>query len=224
MPRPATAACSNASVSSLRSVPRIGSAAPRCTPAKHHHPGDVLEAIVTRVLSFAKAPSSLHSRWSVAEIVEDTIVLIRLKLAQSKIHLHFLPPARPLVIDAHKGQLQQVLLNLLINATQAMPDGGSITISAGTEERNGVPYAAIDITDTGHGIPETIRDRIFDSFLSGRPDGTGLGLFMAKKVIVAEGGSIIFDSKEGKGSTFGFSFPLSKIKTEADPAGQPAIN
>lgn len=171
---------------------------------------DQLEAIVTRVLSFAKAPSSLHSRWNVAEIVEDTIVLIRLKLAQSKIHLRFLPPARPLVIDAHKGQLQQVLLNLLINATQAMPEGGSITISAGTEERNGAPYAVIDVTDTGSGIPETIRDRIFDSFLSGRPDGTGLGLAIAKRILLSHHGDITLAATSPAGTTMRLSLPLAK--------------
>jgi signal transduction histidine kinase len=171
---------------------------------------DQLEAIVTRVLSFAKAPSSLHSRWSVAEIVEDTIVLIRLKLAQSKIHLRFDPPARPLVIDAHKGQLQQVLLNLLLNATQAMPDGGSITIAAGTEERNGAPCATIDLTDTGGGIPEAIRDRIFDSFLSGRPDGTGLGLAIAKRILLSHHGDITLAATSPAGTTMRISLPLAK--------------
>jgi GAF domain-containing protein len=79
---------------------------------------DQLEAIVTRVLSFAKAPSSLHSRWSLTDIVEDTLVLVRLKLAQSKVSVNFDPPGRPLFVEAHKGQIQQVLLNLLLNATQ----------------------------------------------------------------------------------------------------------
>ena len=137
---------------------------------------DQLEAIVTRVLGFAKAPSSLHSRWSLADIVEDTLVLVRLKLAQSKVTLRFDPPAAPLVVEVNKGQVQQVLLNLLINSTQAMPDGGEITITAAAEERDGTRFALLDIADNGTGIPEKIRDRVFDSFLSGRPDGTGLGL------------------------------------------------
>ncbi|MEY2880835.1 MAG: hypothetical protein RLZZ15_3215, partial [Verrucomicrobiota bacterium] len=91
---------------------------------------DQLEAIVTRVLGFAKAPDSLHSRWSLADIVEDSLVLLRLKLAQSKVVIRFEPPTQPLVVDGHKGQLQQVLLNLILNSTQAMPDGGDLTISA----------------------------------------------------------------------------------------------
>ena len=82
---------------------------------------DQLEAIVTRVLGFAKGSSSLHSRWSLADIVYDTLLLVRLKLAQGKIEVNSAPPARPLLVDVHKGQIQQVLLNLIINATQAMP-------------------------------------------------------------------------------------------------------
>ncbi|HWA08778.1 MAG TPA: GAF domain-containing protein [Opitutaceae bacterium] len=171
---------------------------------------DQLEAIVTRVLSFAKAPSSLHSRWSVADIIEDTIVLIRLKLAQGKIHLRFTPPARPLIIDAHKGQLQQVLLNLLINATQAMPEGGSIAITAGVEDHHGALFAAIDIADTGGGIPEAIRDRIFDSFLSGRPDGTGLGLAIAKRILLSHHGDIALLSTSPSGTTMRVTLPLAK--------------
>ena len=171
---------------------------------------DQLEAIVTRVLSFAKAPSSLHSRWNIGEIIEDTIVLIRLKLAQSKIHLRFVPPPRALIVDAHKGQLQQVLLNLFINATQAMPDGGSITLSAGTEERGAALFATIDITDTGTGIPEAIRDRIFDSFLSGRPDGTGLGLAIAKRILLSHHGDIALASTSPAGTTMRITLPLAK--------------
>ncbi|HEY0946924.1 MAG TPA: GAF domain-containing protein [Opitutaceae bacterium] len=170
---------------------------------------DQLEAIVSRVLNFAKAPTSLHSRWSVTEIVEDTIVLIRLKLAQSKIHLRFDPPPRPLIVDVHKGQLQQVLLNLLINATQAMPDGGTITIACGTEERDGGNgHATIDVTDSGTGIPEGIRDRIFDSFLSGRPDGTGLGLAIAKRILLSHHGDISLRATSPAGTTIRLTLPI----------------
>ncbi len=171
---------------------------------------DQLEAIVTRVLTFAKAPSSLHSRWSVAEVIDDTIVLIRLKLAQSKIQLRFVPPARPLQIDAHKGQIQQVLLNLLINSTQAMPGGGMITIETSQIERDGAACVAIDVSDTGGGIPEPLRERIFDSFLSGRPDGTGLGLAIAKRIMRGHHGDISLLASGSAGTTIRILLPLAR--------------
>jgi signal transduction histidine kinase len=171
---------------------------------------DQLEAIVTRVLGFAKAPASLHSRWSVAEIIEDTVVLIRLKLAQGKIHLHLEPPAPPFIIDGHKGQLQQVMLNLLLNAMQGMPDGGDITIRCGAADRGGVPVVIIDIIDTGRGIPEAIRGRIFDSFLTGRPDGTGLGLAIVERILHSHHGDIAVLSTSPQGTTMRVTLPLAR--------------
>jgi len=170
---------------------------------------DQLEAIVSRVLSFAKAPSGLHSRWPVASIIEDTVVLIRLKLAQSKIHLSFTPPATPLVVDVHKGQLQQVLLNLLINSTQAMPNGGEIMIACNIEERGATRLVHIDIADTGRGVPEALRERIFDSFLSGRPDGTGLGLAIAKRILLSHHGDITLRETSAEGTTMRITLPLA---------------
>lgn len=171
---------------------------------------DQLEAIVTRVLSFAKAPSSLHSRWSLTDIVEDTLVLVRLKLAQSKVSVSFDPPSRPLFVEAHKGQIQQVLLNLLLNATHAMPDGGTITLAITTEERAGAHNVILDITDTGTGVDEGIRERIFDSFLSGRPDGTGLGLAIAKRILISHHGDIALHQTSTAGTTMQIKLPLAK--------------
>ena len=171
---------------------------------------DQLEAIVTRVLGFAKGSSSLHSRWSLADIVYDTLLLVRLKLAQGKIEVNSAPPARPLLVDVHKGQIQQVLLNLIINATQAMPGGGAITVAFGNEDRNGAAYATVDIADTGGGIPESIRERVFDSFLSGRPDGTGLGLAIAKRILVSHHGDIQLVATGPSGTTMRLTLPLAR--------------
>ncbi len=171
---------------------------------------DQLESIVTRVLHFAKAPASLHSRWSLTEIINDTLVLIRLKLAQAKVQLRFDPPARAPVIEGHKGQLQQVLLNLLLNSMQAMPDGGTITLTLGTNLQSDHPSAVIDIADTGTGIPDAIRDRIFDSFLSGRPDGTGLGLAIAKRILLSHHGDIALVGSGPEGTTLRLTLPLAR--------------
>jgi signal transduction histidine kinase/putative methionine-R-sulfoxide reductase with GAF domain len=171
---------------------------------------DQLESIVSRVLNFAKAPSSLHARVSLADILNDTRVLVRLKLAQQKVALRIDPPARPLFVDAHKGQIQQVLLNLLLNATHAMPEGGTIEITTGVEPRSGGPVVHLDISDTGGGMPEPIRERIFDSFLSGRPDGTGLGLAIAKRILLSHHGDIALLRSGPGGTTMRVTLPLAK--------------
>jgi signal transduction histidine kinase len=171
---------------------------------------DQLEAIVTRVLNFAKAPSSLHSRHQAAEIIGDTLVLVRLKLAQSNIRVSFEPPSQSVVVEGHKGQLQQVLLNLIINSMQAMPDGGAVTIRLSSEAKETGGFALIEVSDSGTGIPDAIRDRIFDSFLSGRPDGTGLGLAIAKRVLLGHNGEIRLLHSSPAGTTIQVSLPLAR--------------
>jgi signal transduction histidine kinase len=112
------------------------------------------------------------------------------------------------VVDVHKGQIQQVLLNLLINSTQAMNDGGTITIECSTEKRAETDFALIDINDTGRGIPEELRAHIFDSFLSGRADGTGLGLAIAKRILLSHHGDITLLESSSAGTTMRIALPL----------------
>jgi len=171
---------------------------------------DQLEAIVSRVLSFAKAPSSLHTRCSLGEIVEDTLVLVRLKLAQGKIQVRFDPSPRPFVVDGHKGQLQQVLLNLILNSTQAMPHGGEIALTLRAEPNDQAGIGVLEIADTGRGIPDGLGGRIFDSFLSGRSEGTGLGLAIAKRILLGHHGDIQLVSTGPEGTTFRITLPLVK--------------
>lgn len=171
---------------------------------------DQLEGIVSRVLNFAKAPSNLYSRWNAIDIIEDTLLLIRLKLAQSNIDLIFERPAGALVVEGHKGQLQQVLLNLLINATQAMTKGGAITLDLTTESQpDSGKMVSINVTDTGPGIPVAMRAQIFDSFLSGRPDGTGLGLSIAKRILASHHGDIVLRQTGAEGTTMSILLPLA---------------
>lgn len=171
---------------------------------------DQLEAIVLRVLNFAKAPSTLHSRWSMTDIVSDTLVLVRPKLAQSQIQLNFTPPPNPLVVDAHKGQLQQVLLNLIFNSTEAMPNGGELTVRLAENVQGSTPVATIDVVDTGGGIAPDLAPRIFDSFLTGRPGGTGLGLAIAKRILESHHGEISLVKTGSSGTTMRITLPLAK--------------
>ncbi len=171
---------------------------------------DQLEAIVTRVLGFAQAPSSLHSRWSLTDIIEDTLVLVRLKLAQHKVTIALAAPAQSLCVEVHKGQIQQVLLNLLLNATHAMPEGGTIRITITTEERPGGPQVLVDLADTGTGVVDGVRARIFDSFLSGRPDGTGLGLAIAKRILLSHHGDIALLATGPTGTIMRVILPLAR--------------
>jgi signal transduction histidine kinase len=124
-----------------------------------------------------------------------------------------------LMLDETK--IHQVVMNLIDNAIYYTPSGGTVTVDLK------VTATAVEftVTDTGIGVPKKVQHKLFSKFYragnaqAARPDGTGLGLFMAKKVVVAQGGAIIFDSTEGKGSTFGFRFSKAKHLAATEPTG-----
>jgi len=124
-----------------------------------------------------------------------------------------------LLLDETK--IHQVVMNFIDNAIYYTPAGGTITVSL-AETPTAVEFR---VKDTGIGVPRAVQHKLFTKFYRAanaqraRPDGTGLGLFMAKKVIVGQGGSVIFDSEEGKGSTFGFRFSKAKHAVEKKEEG-----
>lgn len=168
-----------------------------------------LEATVTRVLNLAKAPGALHSRWPLDEIVTDTLLLVRLKLHQSMITVRYEPATEPLTIEVNKGQIQQVLLNLILNSARAMPKGGRITLRTTRETRpDGQSVVVLDLADTGHGIPAELQNKLFASVLMGRTDGTGLGLAIVKRLVQSHHGDIALLSTSAAGTTFRITLPL----------------
>lgn len=162
-----------------------------------------LEEIVSRVLNFGRNRQDMHARYDLNRLIEDTLLLVRLKLHQQKIEIHYEPNAQSLFVEVNKGQIQQVMLNLILNATQVMPEGGRIDItSTGEGER-----AAFIIRDNGPGIPEDIQADIFESFLTHRPGGTGLGLSISKRILRDHRGDIELVESTPEGSTFRFWLP-----------------
>jgi signal transduction histidine kinase len=164
-----------------------------------------LEGLVTRVLSFARAPATIHSRWSLDEILSDTNHLLRAKLAQAGVQLHYTPPAQPVAVDVHKGQLQQVFLNLALNALHAMPQGGDLRITCQIDGT----AVHIDVSDTGGGIPPEVQPRIFESFLSTRAGGTGLGLTIAQRIVKDHHGVLKLMATGPRGTTMRVTLPLT---------------
>ncbi|HCW05832.1 MAG TPA: PAS domain-containing sensor histidine kinase, partial [Cytophagales bacterium] len=108
---------------------------------------------------------------------------------------------KPLYSDA--SMLKRVLVNLVQNAVQAMPNGGKLTLNAYIKEKN----VAIAVKDTGVGIPELIKDRLFTPMFTTKSKGQGFGLAVVKRMTEALGGTIAFQSQEGKGTTFTICLP-----------------
>jgi signal transduction histidine kinase len=110
-------------------------------------------------------------------------------------------------VSADPGLVQQVLMNVFINALQAMPSGGRMEVHLIAEGA----FAKVEVRDTGKGIPEDIRSRIFDPFFTTKPKGIGLGLSISYRLIKMHSGTISFVSSQA-GTTFTISIPREAVK------------
>lgn len=167
-----------------------------------------LESIVEQVLNIGKSSQSVKSHWNLQSLIEESLQLVRLKLIKNKINTQTNLSADQLMVDVNRGQIQQVILNLILNAIQAMPSGGEIKFKCYTEKIDGISRACIDIKDTGGGIEEHLKDEIFDSFLTGHEGGTGLGLSIVKRILKSHQGDIQLAETSPTGTRMKLWLPL----------------
>ena len=160
--------------------------------------------VVRRLLDFARQSESTRARASLNEVIEDIVALSRHLIHTSGIELKLeLEQSIPWVLmDAN--QIKQVLINLVHNALQAMPDGGEMIIRTSSAARNGRDWVTVSVQDTGVGIPATDQARIFEPFYTtkGNQGGTGLGLSVTYGIVTDHGGLIEVESQPGAGAKF----------------------
>ncbi|MBN1788335.1 MAG: hypothetical protein JW806_08065 [Sedimentisphaerales bacterium] len=165
---------------------------------------DRVEQILDDFLSFVKKAEPQLARVDINEIVNEMIDFYSPQAFSHSITVRNSLTDESLICKADSDMLKQVLLNLLLNAQQAMPEGGELMLRT---QKNG-PNAVVIISDTGKGIEADNLDKIFDAYYSTRPGGSGLGLSTSKKIIEAHNGSIKVDSIPGKGTSFTIQLPL----------------
>ncbi len=176
--------------------------------------------LTRRLLTFSRQSVSEPRVVSLAEVLKDLSAIIR-RIIGDRIEIDLaLGDVQPVLADV--GQLEQVVMNLAVNARDAMPRGGRLTIAsmslevvAGTRlTRAGARagrHAALVVSDTGTGIPRSVRDRIFEPFFTTKEEGrgTGLGLSTVHGIVRQHGGAIVVDSEEGRGTTFTIVLPVT---------------
>lgn len=173
---------------------------------------DLLNVSRMRTGKFVVEPSKVN----LADIVEEEIKQLKPTINARRLKITFDKPQNlPLVmLDATK--IRQVIMNFIDNAIYYTPAGGQIDVRLAAR-KDRLEYT---VKDNGIGVPKEDHAKLFTKFFrasnarKARPDGTGLGLYMAQRVVSAQGGSIIFKSAKDKGSTFGFMFPLQNIKVK----------
>jgi len=164
---------------------------------------DRASSISDQLLQFSKKIKPEFRKSDVNEVVKNTLSLLKQQLVQDKTKIVQQLSSKPTFIYADSSQLQQVFLNLIVNASHAMPNGGTLTINTVVNDDN----LEINFTDTGCGIPRENLSKLFEPFFTTKESGTGLGLSIAYGIVKAHKGDIKVKSKEGKGATFTIILP-----------------
>jgi two-component system NtrC family sensor kinase len=161
--------------------------------------------IVNNLLKFSRVSGSEHNDVDLNKIISETLSLVDPMLRASRIMVNVQLATSLPTVPGNPGKLQQVFMNLIINARDAMPQGGELTIATETENS----HVNVEISDNGVGIPADQLHRIFDPFFTTKATsrGTGLGLAVTYGIIREHSGSIRVESSEGRGTTFRLEFP-----------------
>ena len=161
-------------------------------------------SLTQQLLTFAKGGDPIKETLALGGVIEE-IATFSLRGSNVKLLLHIAQDL--LLVDADKGQISQVISNLVINGKQAMPDGGIITVTAENIKVNGEREVRIRVQDQGIGIAPQHLDRVFDPYFSTKQQGNGLGLASCYSIISKHGGTITVASELNRGTTFTMTLP-----------------
>jgi two-component system, NtrC family, sensor kinase len=166
-------------------------------------------SIVTDLLVFARQSTTAMSRRDLRETIEGSLRLTDYLLRKGKVAVEKKLPTSSVYATYDPQQIQQVLINLIQNAVQAMPDGGTLRVAMTVEDSK----AVISVQDTGTGIDPGVMPRIFEPFFTTKPEGqgTGMGLAVSYGILTRHGGSIEVASQVGQGSTFTLRIPTDSL-------------
>jgi signal transduction histidine kinase len=173
--------------------------------------------IVRNLLDFSRTDRPTFSSIGVKEVIDSTVALVKNQIMLAGIKLEVDIPEGLPKLRGHIRKLQQVFMNLFLNAIQAMAGGGEISVAARAESADMV---RIDLGDTGMGIPQEVLQHIFEPFFTtkGVGRGTGLGLAVSYSIVKGHGGRIQVQSEVGKGTLFSVFLPIDHREELSDSA------
>lgn len=164
-----------------------------------------IDHLVHDLLDYARPRTLRRAEVDIAAELDDVLAFAANDLEQRGIRTRREGALGPLFIQADGEQLHQVFLNILLNAMEAMPDGGCVTVGIDMLEDT----VQVRIADTGRGVDPDIKDRLFDPFVTTKPRGTGLGLARVRHIVEQHGGTVTCDSRPGIGTCFILHLPKS---------------
>ena len=164
--------------------------------------------IVNSLLNFSRTSTTAHAELDMNRVLQDTLSLIEHQLEKSVIQVKLNLEEGPLTVKGNSGKLQQVFLNLFLNARDAMESGGTLSISSWTEDG----FVRVEVADNGQGISPENLAKIYDPFFTTKAarKGTGLGLAVTYGIVHEHGGNIKVESRLGAGSRFEVELPMAR--------------
>ncbi len=173
------------------------------------------KTIIENLMKFSRQEKTEKTPINLNDVLEDALAIVDHQLTINKVRIEKQIAAHLPLIGGNANQLQQVLMNLMINAQQAMPEGGTVSIETAQDEDKVV----LSVRDTGPGMPPEIQEKIFEPFFTTKPigKGTGLGLSVSYGIVKDHYGEILLESEPGKGTTFTLSFPVMDAAREDKP-------
>jgi signal transduction histidine kinase len=174
-----------------------------------------IDTIIQNFLEFSRPPKLKIQTISPSVVVDRVLQLLEHRLKSYNVRVQIERDQVLPAIDVDPEQFKELLVNIIVNACEAMTDGGSIVIREEVEQnRFNVLQAIVRVRDNGPGIPESIQKKIFQPFFTTKEEGTGLGLSIASRIIKDHNGQIDLESKRGDGATFIIRLPVREIRHE----------
>ncbi len=176
-----------------------------------------LELIVSGFLDFARPPRPNPRQMDAAETVAQALSVVQPRAELQGVTLSLDRGAGPIIVSADPNQLRQVFLNLLFNALDAQPKGGSIQLALRLEQvRPSEQTLVVTVADAGSGIAPGVADRIFEPFVSTNESGLGLGLSICRRIVEAHGGDLTASDRPGGGAVFTLKLPTGENQSKTD--------
>ena len=167
--------------------------------------------LTRQLLLFSRREAAMPERLDLNDLTRAAATMLR-RLVRENVAFDLALAGAPAMVNADRGQLEQVLMNLVVNASDAMPNGGRLVIRTGCDPAG---FSWLEVEDSGHGIPASIREHVFEPFFTTKDPGkgTGLGLSVVHGIVTHHGGRVELESHEGRGVRFRVALP------RAEPGG-----
>ncbi len=172
------------------------------------------QLLIDQMLAFSRKDGGAPERFDVCAAVRAALTLVEPQVRLRSLEVVCDTEGRGVFVQGHRTQIEQVVINLANNAIDAMTEGGRLEVRARRVRREGRPFARIEVTDTGRGIPAELLPKVVEPFFTTKAEGkgTGLGLSLASQIVTRHGGLLDIESKLRRGTTVTVHLPLAEVK------------